>query len=268
MTATDPVTPSESGFLPLAPMLLAIAPAKLASVRERVAGLDRDALINRFRRSFAAGQRVAALTIADELTKRGTPPAFWHGHLSAPECGINQKFDATVYDFRWLRRAHSDHVKQVRYARYRELFTFNETNFHRAAEYVFYQGKRPAWKIVASLSLGESQQFDLYRLRSAPIAKRCAATKSMRRMVFEVLQDEMRTVRRTKTFTSDDADASLLRRHDLWVCAQMTNGSAAETAVRYFQLTGREITRDVAKRQLQIVDEILSRNGVTTRCKT
>ena len=163
---------------------------------------------------------------------------------------------------------HFEHVKKVRYSRYRELFTFNETKFYAATEYVFYQGRRPAWKIVASLSLTESQQFDLRRLCSAPVAKRRATSNARRGEVYKILRDDMRTVRRTKNFTNGDAEASLMRRHNLWLCAQMTCGRAAETAARYFQLTGQEITRDIAKRQLQIVDEILSRNRLTQTSNT
>lgn len=264
MTTTGPVEPFKSGFQPLAAQLAGVAPAKLAKLLALVADLDRDALMSRFRRCFGAGQRVAALILTDELTKREVPPAFWHGQLSMPECDINQKFDLFLYDVRWIRRTYLDHKRQVRYERYRELLSFNETNFHRAAEYVFWQGHRPAWKIVASLSMTDQQQWDCVWLRSAPIAKRDAITKSMRREVFEILLADLLRVRRTKTFTNDDAEATLYRRHDLWVCSRMTAcGSAAETAVRYFQLTGRKITRDVAKRQLQIVSEILSRDDVT-----
>ncbi|MDR3480568.1 MAG: hypothetical protein P4L91_07610 [Burkholderiaceae bacterium] len=261
MIVTSPVSDSVSGFRPLAPMLQAIAPAKLAAVRERVAGLDRDQLLNQFRVAFDGRKRLVAFIVADELTARGVPPCFRLSHSAPTDHDINQNFDLFLYDVRWIRCEYLDHKKLVRYERYRELFSFSETNFHRAAEYVFWQGHRPSWKIVASLGMTDRQQWDCVRLRSAPVAKRDAVTKSMRREVFEILQADLRRVRRTKTFTNDDATATLLRRHDLWVCSRMTaSGGAAEVATRYFQLTGKAITRDIAKRQIQIVNDVLNAN--------
>jgi len=261
MIVTSPVSDPVSGFLPLASMLQAIAPAKLTAVRERVAGLDRDQLLSQFRAAFEGRKRLAAFVLADELTARGIPPCFRHSYLASTDHDTNQKFDLFLYDMRWIRRTYLDHKRQVRYERYRELHSFSETAFHRAAEYIFWQGRRPAWKIVASLSLTDQQQWDCVLLRSAPTAKRDAVTKSMRREVFEILQADLREVRRTKAFTNDDATVTLLRRHDLWVCSRMTvGGGAAEVATRYFQLTGKAITRDIAKRQIQIVNDILNAN--------
>lgn len=254
---------SGAGFQPLAPLLQATTPETLDAARLRVAAFDRVELLNGFRSAFASGKRIRAFLLSEELTKRGIPPCFRLHGLSATDYSTNQKFDLMLYDFRWLRHAHRHHTKQVRYVRYREMLTVGDVGFHRAAEYAFYQGKRPAWKIVASLSMTEAQQWDCIWLRSTPIAKRHAAMCESFEGVLLVLQDDLRTVRRTKSFTDDDANATLRRRHALWVCSQMTGGSPTETAARYGQLTGEEITRHVAARQLQIVGKILTEKRLT-----
>ncbi|GAC1415072.1 MAG: hypothetical protein NVSMB6_17340 [Burkholderiaceae bacterium] len=256
---------SDVGFVPLSQVLQAQPSEKLSEARARVVALDRAVLINKFRDAFDNGKRVVAFILADELTRRGIPPCFWHADLPTSDYGVNQKLDLLLFDLRWLRHWHADHVKQVRYMRYKELFTFSETKFHRAAEYAFYGGTRPYWKIVGSLSLNQCQQWDCAWLRSAPIGKRHAAMLALSGQVLTALRADLTTVRRTKAFGDSDADATLQRRHALWVCAQMTGDSPTETALRYRQMTGDSITRQTAAKQLEKVREILTANRVTTR---
>lgn len=267
MMATNSVEPSATEFRPLAPLLHAVSPDKLAVARRQVAELGRIRLIDGYRTAFANGRRVAAFILAEELTKRGIPPCFRLDHRAPPPATHEQKFDLFLADLRWLRRRYPEHVKSVRYMRYRELFAFSESAFHRAAEYVFYEGKRPAWKITGSLSLDQRQQWECVWLRSAPIKKHDAATQAMRDRVFKALQDDLRTVRRTSAFSDDDANATLLRRHALWLCSRMTDGSPAETAIRYTQMRGQPITRQAAAKQLEKVREILNEKRVTASNK-
>lgn len=263
MTASSPAEPSISGFRPLAPLLKTIQSERLDAARLRVAEIERDELMDRFRSAFENGKRLVALLTADELTARGIPPTFRHLHLSGAEYSVDQRFDLLIFDLRWIRRWYPDHAKIVRYRRCKALLIGSESLFHREAEYAFYQGKRPTWKIVSSLSLTQQQQADCYLLRSAPIKKRNEATQAMRDRVFEALQDDLRTVRRTKSFTNDHAEATLARRHALWLCSRMTDGSPTETAVRYTQLTGHQITRQAVAKQLEKVREILKKAEMT-----
>lgn len=263
MTVTDPVHVSDSGFRTLAPLLQTVAPEKLAAARSRVAELDRNRLIEGFQRAFSSGKRVPAYVIADELTVRGIPPVFRYAPASTPGSSLEQRFDLMVYDLRWLRRWYPDHARSVRYQRCKVLLTGSDKAFHREAEYMFYVGRRPAWKMVASLSLSENQQLDCYLLRSAPVKKRDMATQVIREQVFYALEADMKAVRRTKAFTEDDAHATLLRRQQLWLCSRMVgNGSPTEIAERYQQLTGQQITRQAVAKQLAKVDRALSRIGM------
>jgi hypothetical protein len=268
MSYKNSVLSGAPDFISFLPEFQAITKSKLYEARERVANLDREVLIDKFRSAFNDGKRLAAFMLSEDLNYRGIPPAFRLSHMSSSEYNINQKFDLLVYDLRWLRREHSEHVKKVRYARYRDLFSQNEVYFSKAAEYVFYQGKRPAWKIVASLSMTETQQFDCMWLRSSPISKRHKAAQAMRDDVFNALMENLQTVRRSKSFTDVDAKVTLIRRHALWICSQMSAKSPSEVAARYMQLTGQNITRHVAARQLQKIDEVLRKQQLLKNKKS
>jgi hypothetical protein len=254
---------SGAGFQPLAPLLHSTPPTSLDAARRRLADLDRHELIKLFGKAFTSGKRLMALLAGDELTVRGIPPAFRHSHHSDTTYSLDQRFDLLLTDLRWLRRWYPQHPKNIRYRRYRDLFTVSEPAFHRAAEFVFYGGQRPAWKIVASMSLNEQQQRDSAWLRSAPIKKHSAATQAMHDYVLAALQRDLQNARRTKSFTDDDANVTLMRRLALWICSRMTDGSPTETAIRYAQMTGQEITRQAAAKQLNKVREILRKNEAT-----
>ncbi|WP_211454442.1 hypothetical protein [Collimonas antrihumi] len=256
----QPNAPSVAGFVPLAQILQAQSPEKLAAARARAATFDRAVLIDKFRAAFAGGKRVVAFVLADELSKRGLPPCFRHHHLSATTYSTNQEFDLMAFDLRWLRREYPDHVRAVKFKRCRALFVGSESGFHREAEFAFYGGVRAAWKLVKSFCLTEEQQLDCFWLRSAPIAKRLETAHAMRDKVFKALQGDLQATRRTKTFTDDDAKAALLRRHRLWVCRGHTTGGPSEIAKKYKQLTGEEISRQIVSRQLCLVDEVLRKS--------
>lgn len=249
---------SGAGFVPLAPLLRSVAPEKFHEARRRLAGYSRVELLDKFRSSFANGKRVAAFILAEELNTRGIPPCFRHHHLSSTAYTTSQTYDLLVNDVRWIRRRY-EHARVVKFRRCRALFVGSESSFHQEAQFSFYGGGRAAWKIVKSLSLTEEQQLDCYWLRSAPIAKRLDAAQAMRDRVFRLLQDDLQATRRTKSFNDDDAKATLLRRHRLWVCRGHTTGGPVEIAKKFEQLTGQVISRQVVSRQLQLVDDVIKK---------
>lgn len=73
--------------------------------------------------------------------------------LSAHLPALHQRYDLLMADLAWLRRWHSDHAKVVRYRRCRVLIAGSDTQFQRESEYAYWAGRRPAWKLVGSLSL-------------------------------------------------------------------------------------------------------------------
>lgn len=261
MPAMAPAVP----FTPLAPLLQAIAPAKLAAARATVGGFERGELVTKFRSAFHAGKRLLSLLYADGLIAKGVPPTFWHSHLSRSDFNLEQRFSLFAYDVRWLRAAYPDHSRVIRYRRGKLLLTGTEKDFWREAEFSFYAGRRPAWKIVGSLSLDERQQTDCQWLRSAPVARRLQAVTAKREHVFKALNEDLKGVRRTAAFTDEDAKGLLLRRHQLWLCGQMACGKPTETAQRYKQMTGESISRALAANHLRKVIAALRKIEMTSR---
>jgi len=255
---------STSAYMPLAPLLRAVSYEKLDWARRHIARLDLDDLIQRHRAAFASNKlasatasRVLWFLLSEELTRRQVTPWMRHHHLSTTDYSINQRFDLMVADLRYIRSAFPDHFRVVKHRRCKALFSGTDSAFHSEAGYCFFGGTRAAWKMVKSFNLTEEAQLGCMFLRSTPIAKRLDAVQASRERVFQLLQSNLQAVRRTKTFTDEDANAALLRRHRLWLCRAHTTGGPVEIAKMYERLTSNPIDRKVAARQLQIVDEIL-----------
>lgn len=267
-------TPSVPGFRPLAPLLAAIPPDALHAARSRLAELDRETLIAKFRAAFNSGKRTLAFMLAAELTVSGIPPVFRLDHRSSKIYSTNQNFDLLVYDFRWLRHEYPEHHKRVRYARYKLLLTGRESEFHYAALHAFSYSKlkegdrgglRSTCEVVRMLSVSDAMQYDCAVLHSAHVKKRIEATEAMRDHVFSIVQDSIRGVRKTSNFDKDDAKKTLFKRHRVWLCSRLTeSGSPTETAARFQQLTGDTLTRFAARDQLEKVKKSLKDNDVTS----
>jgi hypothetical protein len=255
----SPIAPAAPNFRPIAVPLKEVAPDKLRDVRLRVATLERNELLDRFRSAFGARKRAASLLLSDELVQRGIPPCFWHTGALPDEVHLEQKYDLMMFDLRWLRSWHLDHVKKIRYGRYRDLLLSSEAGFHRAADFAFYAGRRPAWKIVGSLSMTRQQQWDCAWLRSAPIKKQQIAIQTQQPDVFNAIDADLRKVRLTSTFTSNDLEVAAERRKAIWVCGQMEENRPTATAARYRQMTGIEITRQTAEKQLRKIYEVIGK---------
>lgn len=250
-------------YMPLTFMQYAAPPGDLHEVRRRVAQLARADLIQRYRTAFSDGRRLVAGIMAAELIERAIPPCFWHEVLALDDATLNQRADLVLADLAWLRRWYPNHADAVRYRRGKALLTGSEAVFRREAEFAFYQGKRPAWKLVGSMSMSERQQWDCAYLRSTPVRRYAEVTDMLSSRVQQALFDDIKATRRTAAFTDADARASLARRYALWRCARMVkDASPTEIANRYQQMTGGPITRQAAAKQLAKVRAALRAKGV------
>lgn len=259
-SATHP----DKGFASLAPLLGVSAPGALDEARRRIAKLDRASLIQQYRAAYAGGKLLATYLMAEGLIERGTPPCFWHETLALGSASLAQRRILVLGDMAWLRRWYPDHDKVVRYQRIRVLLTGPESMFLREAEFAFYEGRRPAWQLVKSLSMTERQQWDAAYLRSAPIKKQAAATEAMSKYVLDALRENLSKTRRV-SFGLAEALASADRQYALWLCSRMVKGgSPTEIAARYLQLTGSPIARWTAAKQLAKALAALREKGITS----
>lgn len=250
-------------FKPLTLMPYVAHPDTLEEVRHRVERLDRASLIERYQVAYFNGKRLIAGIMAAELIERGIPPCFWHERLALDDATLEQRADLVLADLAWMRRWYPNHAKSVRYQRCKAILTGSEAVFRSEAEFMFYKGRRPAWKLVGSMSMTERQQWDSAYLRSTPIKRHAAITNELSTRVYQALHDDLEATRRTTAFTDADAKASLERRHVIWLCARMVaNKSPTEIAARYQQMTGVPITRQAAAKQLEKTLVVLRARGV------
>ena len=260
IVSESPAFQTQQGFAPLIALLHLVDPLKLDEARRRLRKLERADLLERYRAAYWSGHRVHAYVMAQALAENGVPPFVWHETFCLDELNVSQRFDLFIGDLLWLRRQYPDHAKLVRYRRCRMALTGYTTIFHREAEFMWYAGRRPVWKLVASLSLTERQQWECALLRSTPIKKQAAATDAIGNRVLKALEDDVRTVRRTATFGEVEALATVRRRYAIWRCARMVGAdSAQQVAIRYEQLTGTPITRQAAAQQLEKVRNALAK---------
>ncbi|MCG2585986.1 hypothetical protein [Massilia sp. TS11] len=137
-------------------------------------------MLSRYRESAAKGKRLQAFLIGEALISQFVPPFVWRDGLPNDDLDVNHRFDLFLADLMWLRAAHARHAQAVRYKRCKLILsTVSQTVFHREAEYMYWQGRRPAWKLVASLSMTDDQQWDCGYLRAAAIKKRALATAEL-----------------------------------------------------------------------------------------
>jgi hypothetical protein len=252
MLNESPAAFATQGFAPLSPLLRSVDALKLDEARRRLRRLGRAELLERYRAAFAPCHRLQAYLMADALVAQGVPPFAWHEGLKVDDLSNTQRFDLFITDLLWIRRQYPDHARNVRYRRCQAVLNAGTVVFHREAEFMWYAGRRPAWKLVGSFSLTERQQWDCTFLRSTPIKKRAAATEAISERVFTALQSDVLSVRQTAAYGQREALATLRRRYDLWRCGRMVKtGSPTEIATRFEQRTGTAITRQAVAQQLE-----------------
>lgn len=263
VSATDE---AQQDYVSLSALLGPVAPSGLERARLRLAVTDRERLIGGFQKAFAAGKRLLAHLIAEELVTRGVPPCCWYEILDWKHASLSQRYDLFVCDLLWLRRWHRRHVQKIRYIRYRVLLTGIDTAFYREVDYAFWAGRRPAWQLIKSLSLTVSQQWECAWLRSTPVQKKSASIDADSAHVLGLLRADLGAVRRTAAYGEAEAEATLRRRHAIWRCWRI-EGSASPTAIaaRYEQLTGETISRQLVANHLVKIQSSLKRKEMKTR---
>ena len=251
-------------YEPLRKLLKKLRPEKLIAAQNTVSAFDKEELLRGFNDAFRKKQRVRAFVFSEALTAAGVPPEFRKSHTETAY-SIEQEFDLLTYDLRWLRSEYPKHGNTIKYERFKESFSRNDAYAHKAAEYIFFfngKEKRAMWKIVKALAMTSEMCFDCYQLKSQPVKKREVGTREMRGSVFSKLKEYTEATRLTRTFTKQDAETTLRRRMNLWVCERMSDGTNREITRRYQLITGQAITAQIASRQLRIVHEILKKSVI------
>lgn len=264
MISRGPATKKVQDFIPISRLLENVRDDNLNRISLRLKEIEREELMLKFHDAYSQERRLPAHIISIELTHRGVPPCFRYNEIIQESLNVNQRFDLVLADLIWLRHWHPEHANAVRYRRGKLIFDGSDLEFMREAEFAFYDGRRPSWKLVQSLSLTEDQQWECAYLRSTPIIREATETDRLSQRAFLAIRTDLDTVRRTKTFTDEDANRTVTRRHALWKCGRMVQSySPTEIARRYVQLTGLSITRQTVGKQLQKMRLVLHEMDVS-----
>lgn len=247
---------ADAAFSPLSEILRAKNAAKLKEAIRVAACRDRFTLANWLQQSVQCGDRVRGHIFNEALTMQGIPPVFRYPNFSLAAKSVNLKNDLYMADLSWLRYCHASQAEKTRYQRYRALFAPVLNKFFEAADYVFYQGSRPAWRIVASLALDEEVQHECVWLRGKSVSQKHSWIASHGADVKAALQASLAKVIRSSTFTDEDAARSLERRYAFWVCSQMVGDSPSKIARQYQRMTGQETDRRIVSDQLKKIKEV------------
>jgi hypothetical protein len=247
---------ADAAFSPLSEVLRTKNAAKLKEAIRAAASKDRFTLANWLQQSVQCGDRVRGHIFNEALTMQGIPPVFRYPNFSLAAESINLKNDLYMADLSWLRHCYASQVGKIRYQRYRALFTPELNKFFEAADYVFYQGSRPAWRIVASLALDNEVQHECVWLRGKSVSQKHYWIALHGADVKAALQASLAKVVRSSTFTDEDAVRSMERRYAFWVCSQMVGDSPSKIAKQYQQMTGQETDRRIVSSQLKKIKEV------------
>lgn len=266
MTTFCRVTLEESGLQPLS-LLWGVDGGQKDRVREALKALTRDELIRRYRQhaTGADGNRVAAYVLAEELTRREVPPCFRLHHIRSRALTLNQESDLLAHDLQWIVHRYPGQVKEVDWVKWRAVFTATNTGaFLSACEFLHYFGNRSMGEIARGLRLDDDQQWDCMVLRSDHINRIARKTDEMRAGVMEALK-AFGGDYTSSAYTEDDARQTLLRRHRLWQCSRMSRKgkgrkvSPAKTAMRYEQMTGDAMPRNLAAKHLTKIETAIKK---------
>lgn len=229
----------------LATLLDEKAPAALNRFRSGVRKMPTETLVNQLRWAYRDGKRVGAYLLNEELTRRGFPPCF--RHLPDPTIGtLAERFDIFMADAQWIATRYPE--QKPMFSRYGRLFL--PSAFHATAQFIFYFGKTPAWKIVKGLALTEDQQWECHWLQSGPLATKRRFVQGRLPIVREELWQALFHGRRGGQ-TEKECIATIQRRRALWLCNAMANRRPQRTADLFEMMTGEKIGRNVVAKQLE-----------------
>jgi hypothetical protein len=203
----------------------------------------------------------ATLELGAEFCRRGIAPCFRgiaHDWFFAGHPDVDRLL--AICDIQWVAARHPKHEPGWK----RLAGIHDPALFLKTADYIIWGGQRTPGQIAKALDLSLDQQrecqwiqrLDVVRWREA-LARRAPA---MRTRITN-------TVRRNDRRDEAEQDATIARRNDLWLCAEMANWRPQRTADLYAMKTGIVLGRNlVAKQVAKIRDSIRSDKKTSSIC--
>ena len=223
---------------------------KIVEAKNKIAALSREELYKQTITASTSGNRVSMWLLNREFTSRGIPPIF--RNISLADENVPQE-DFLWYDLEWLNNRYPKHRPHFRkWGKIFELKIFS----HSTAKFIYKDMFGEMWRNVKALSLKNEWQVELI------VLKRYEHLKTWERLQRnkDIVLMGLRAAHHARNLKLDESETTALiqRRLNIWFCASLSNRKPQRTADLYKALTGTEITRQLAGKLMEQVDEDFS----------
>lgn len=201
----------------------------------------------------------AALRVSAELTARGIAPCF-RGTFDKHEWWLNlpeADFILMAADLQWIVAEYPNHEPEWERAKP----VFKPRKFRKAVEYLHWEGRRTAGQIAKAMALTEQQQRECIWIQCLHVERWRGRMLKRLSLAETRIQTAIRSNDKRPTV---EQDATIKRRADLWLCAELADWKPQRTANLYKRMTGEVLQRNVVAKQLdklprvRRIDEVLS----------
>jgi hypothetical protein len=189
----------------------------------------------------------AALRLGEELTSRGIPPCF-RGNFSEDEHllsfwgGVEPLL--LLLDLQWIASRYPD--QKPEWQRLKPLFV-NTKKLRELSTYLYWGGRRAAGQIARALALTEAQQLECAWVQCLHVERRRHGLFKRLPITQSII---IATVRKNDKRPMIEQDATIERRSNLWLCAELASWKPQRTAEMYQMMTGKTLPRNLVANQL------------------
>ena len=201
-----------------------------------------------------------ALIVGYELSRRGIPPCFRgvnmnDGELFGHESG--QIF--AMLDLQWVATQyprHEPHWKRAKGIWVNQKYT-------ATARYLLWSGRRSPGQVAVALNLTDQQQLECTWIQFSTVAR--WRSRLIQRIPF-ARERIAESVRMKDRRSVEEQDATIKRRVDLWICAELGDWKPQRTADLYEMKTGEVLQRNLVAKQLAKLPKVRRTSNISSIC--
>ena len=202
-----------------------------------------------FIKQVAQTRHEMAWLVSAELTIRGIAPCFWGVPVIEKEWwqkSLDVDFILMVADLNWFVSTYPEHKPE--WKRLNSMFQPNTKRFMDDVDYLWWDGRRTAGQIAKALNLSEQQQRECSFIQGLNVER--WRYRLLKRL--PIAQDKITaSVREKDRRIINEQNATIKRRSDLWLCAELADWKPQQTADFYAMMTGEVLPRNVVSPAMQ-----------------
>lgn len=202
------------------------------------------------------GNQDGALLVSAEMTRRGIAPCF-RGLPVRHEwwMGTDTDFVLMVADLQWIVARHPEHLTEWE----RAQAIFDPRKFDAAAAYLHWNGNRTAGQVAKALGLTEAQQRECAWIQCLHVERWRQRLHTRWPIARAKIAEGIKAHDRRP---QGDQDATIARRANLWLCAELADWKPQRTADLFAMLTGEVLPRNVVAKQLDKLPKVRRTDSV------